>query len=392
VTFNQLGGALVGIELLLLPLETARAQTPSRAAGSPAAAAGLADRIRFKGRLFTRVEYQQFRASGTGAPIQESRLEMSVPSGRAGLRAIVVDGVTLVVEAELTGRPDIRDGYVQVKGKRWYGRVGRFKMPISAVSLESIFVLPLARRGWLEEMLSEAMLITGRREGLVVGFHGGGYWDPAFAGMVAQSARWIADADDPLTMRGAAHLTTVGRFSVKPSGVELGIAGQRRVTYAGGEQGAVRERPFWTAAIDAAMDVEFERTGIRLWADAFAGSSWFDARNLGLADEAGARQTASFLGGRALAAFRWGGLTPSARYLEVFAGAALLDPGLSVVSDVFAELVVGLNIGSWRRVRLTAQLEQARTARNFPESLFRALGTPAPQRFSALIMQCGAVF
>ena len=183
----------------------------------------------------------------------------------------------------------------------------------------------MARRGWLEELLSDHMLLTGRREGVLGGIQGGGYWDPAFSASVYQSVRWGPGDLDPLTMTSPGDVTAVGRLSVKPSGVELGLVGQRRVAYAGRDGtdplAPFRKRPFWALELDATADIELERTGLRLWADAFIGSSWFDARNLAfdVTAEGSAGETNRFASGRALVAFRWGGLQPGARYLEAFA-------------------------------------------------------------------------
>jgi hypothetical protein len=387
--------------LLLVWAPVARAQDDGQvAAGGNARGAleQLSARIELKGRVFARLDYQSSDLDLGGSPAERRGLTPSVPSARAGLRARILDGISLVLEADFAGRPSIKDGYLQGKSKRWMSRVGRFKMPISAFTQESPWMLPVARRGWLEELLSDHMLLTGRREGLLAGIQGGGYWDPAFSAAVLQSVRWGALEGEPLAMRSPTHVTALGRLSVKPSGVELALVGQRRVTYAGregeGPLARFRERPFWTVALDATADFEFERTGLRLWADAFVGSSWFDVRNLvvDVTAEAAAAETNRFVSGRALAAFRWGGLAPGARYLEVFVNGGLLDPDLSVASDLFFEGMAGVNLGHWRETRLTAQLEHGRAGHNFPSQYFRPFEVDVLTRFFALVFQAGAAF
>jgi hypothetical protein len=377
--------------------QTAQATQDATAAGAVAAA--LRSRIEVKGRVFARLDYMQSDLDlGGGAPTERRDLTPSVPSARAGLRARILDGMSLVLEADFAGRPSIKDGYLQAKSKRLMTRVGRFKMPISAFTLESPWNLPVARRGWLEELLSDHMLLTGRREGVVGGIEGGGYWDPAFTAGVFQSVRWGDLAGDPLTMRRPSDLTALGRLSVKPSGLELALVGQRRVAYAGREGEGIlapyRARGFWTVELDATGDFEFERTALRIWADAYVGSSWFDATNqtVDVTAEGTAVDTNRYVSGRGLVAFRWGGLSPGAGYLEAFAMAGVLEPDLSVTSDLFFEAMAGINLGHWRETRLTAQLEHGRTGRNFPAQFFRPFGDDVLTRFFALVFQAGAAF
>jgi hypothetical protein len=397
---------LLAAALLLRGAGPAAAQGSDQVGGSiaaepsapPSAIDTLRDRIEVKGRVFARLDYQRDDLDQGGMPLERSGLTPSVPSARAGIKARILDGLSLVLEADFAGRPSIKDGYLQGKSKRWLSRVGRFKMPISAFTQESPWILPLARRGWLEELLSDHMLLTGRREGGLAGIQGGGYWDPAFSASVFQSVRWGAGDLDPVTMVTPADTTALGRLSVKPSGVELGLVGQRRVAYAGrdgeGPLAPFRKRPFWALELDALADFELERTGLRLWADAFVGTSWFDTRNLAidLTAEGSAGETNRFASGRALAAFRWGGLEVGQRYLEAFVTAGVLEPDFSVTSDLFFEAMAGVNLGHWRETRLTAQVEHGRAGRNFPSQFFRPFGVDVLTRFFALVFQAGAAF
>jgi len=133
---------------------------------------------------------------------------------------------------------------------------------------------------------------------------------------------------------------------------------------------------------------------LRLWVDAFTGSSWFDAANTmnPVLAESTASDTNQFATARALAAFRLGGLEPGAGYVEAFATAGALDPDLSVRSDLFFEAMAGLNVGHWRETRLTAQIEHGQSGRNFPSQYFRPFGVDVLSRFWALVFQAGAAF
>ncbi len=359
----------------------------------------LKDRIQLRGRVFARLDYQRAQVNQGAGLVEQRGLTPSVPDARAALRARILDGVQLVLSADFAGSPDIKDAYLQAKDKRWLARVGRFKMPISAFTMESSWMLPLARRGWLEELLSDRMLLTGRREGVMGGIQGGGYWDPAAVLGVFQSVRWGKYEGDPMSMRGPGDATAVARLSVQPSGMEIGLAGQRRVTYAGsrgeGALAAFRERAFWAGVLDFTADFTFVRTGLRLWADLLAGNSWFDAAAPAAAvllAESQAPDTNRFASGRALAAYRLGGLEPGALYLEAFATAGVLDPDLDIRSDLFFEAMAGLNAGHWRGTRLTVQVERGLAGHNFPRQFFLPFGNDVLDRYWALVFQAGAAF
>jgi hypothetical protein len=342
--------------------------------------------------VFARAEYNHDRVFSFEAdpqnPLEVRRVErsvdglrLSVPSARAGLRVDVRDTVGLVIEADFGApRPTLKDGYLQLKRKHWRVRAGQFKMPISSFVLESPWTLPLARRGLLDDVLSEHMLLFGRRQGAQGRIEGGGSWDPSLTLAVFQPVAWGADAEEPLRQVALSRPDLVARAEVSPGGVVVAAVGQRRVTsFTSGT------RAFWAAGLDATTDFEGERTGLRLWAEAFAGSSWFDG------DPADAR-TATFVTARALAAFRWGGLRKADGYLEVFASGGLLEPDTSVVADLLWEGVAGLNVGHWRQTRLTLQLELDTAGRNLPASLFTPFGMPPFSRHLAVVVQAGAAF
>jgi len=69
-----------------------------------------------------------------------------------------------------------------------------------------------------------------------------------------------------------------------------------------------------------------------------------------------------------IAAFRFGGADKGEFYLEPYGSAGALDPDLRVSSDLAYEAALGLNVGFWKRGRLTFQGDMQRTLKNFPES------------------------
>jgi hypothetical protein len=352
--------------------------------GSPAAVAAAQAgeaRIELRGRVFAASIYEDQRQERdlTGVRTDSERLTLTVASARFGVNVDVNDLVSLQIEAELSGsRARIRDGYLQAKRKRWLVRGGNFKMPISVFTLESPWKLPLARRGILDDLLSEHLLLSGRREGVMAQVSGGGSWDPALTIGAFRSVQWAPDAGDPIEELGVKDQTVTARLSVTPAGVEVAAVGQRRVTYVEGL------RPYYAAGLESTGDFEFERTALRFWLEGMGGTSFlaYDAVDTKV----------TFLTGRAMAAFRWGGLEQGTFYVEPFATVGVLDPDSTTTADRYLEIMAGLNVGQWRRTRLTLQFELGQAPRNFPRNYFLGFGQAFLVNHRAAILQAGAAF
>ena len=188
--------------------------------------------------------YEHQRVPGAAVPqVDRDTLNLEVSSARFGLKVEVLDWVSLVLEGEFAGNVKLRDGFVQAKRKHWAVRGGQFKMPISVFTLESPWQLPLARRGWLHELLSDHMLLSGRREGFQAQALGGGSLDPALTVGAFRSIQWGTDAGDAIPNPGLDDQTLVARLSVTPKGIEVAAVGQRRVTVVQQPRGLLRRRP-----------------------------------------------------------------------------------------------------------------------------------------------------
>ncbi len=318
-------------------------------------------------------------------PTERSRRDLffSVPSARASLRARAFDYVTLVLEADFSPRPVVKDAFIRARQKRWAVQAGHFKMPLSSVTLESPWNLPIARRGLLQDMLEDALLLVGRRPGVTGTLQGGGSWDPALTLGVFQGVQFSL----PIRAFDAAkpyEHTFVGRFSVTPAGQELAAVGQIRSVRHTVElpERMVRSERYWAAGMDATLDFDLDTTALRVWIEALVGSSWIQQTiNLD-------KQT--FVTGRAVAGYRFGGAGKGQGYLEPFASIGFLDPDTDVVSDLFWEAMAGLNLGHFRSTRLTLQVEYARSGRNARQPL---LWLQAPiKSHVAGILQLGAAF
>jgi hypothetical protein len=341
--------------------------------------------VELRGRVMAPVVYERQRVEYdvSGTRTDRQVLSLLVDSARFGLKVDVLDWVSVQLEAELAGRRvRLRDGFVQLRRKHWLVRAGQFKMPISVFTLESPWTLPLARRGWLHELLSDNMLLTGRREGVMGQLSAGGSLDPALTAGAFRSVLCCANAGDPIEVLEPDQQTVVGRLSVTPGGVEVAAVAQRRVTRV-----PVTDElhGFWAAGLESAADFELERTGLRFWAEAYAGSSWFDYAGTAGAD-------VRFVTGRALAAWRWGGLSRGEPYVEPFAAAGVLEPDSGATADTFFEAMAGVNVGHWRRTRLALQVEYAGAQRNFPRQYFLGFASPVLVRHLAVMLMLGAAF
>jgi hypothetical protein len=347
----------------------------------------MASAIDVRGRVLARMAFEDdvlFEYRETKTEYSRRGLAFTIPDARASLRAKVLAWVTLTLEADFgQPRPSLKDGYIQAKKKRWMLRGGQFKMPISAFHLESPWTLPLARRGWLHELISDHMLLTGRRQGVMGQIKGGGYWDPALTVGAFQSVLWGRDAGRPFPLIGITEPTVVGRISITPGRLEIAAAAQRRVTNAGP---LGKAEGFWAAGGDVTADFAFEKTGWRFWGEALVGSSWLDHD---LIDP----RAATFVTARVLAAWRLGGLSRGETYFEAFATIGALEPDADVVSDLFVEIMGGINVGHWRQTRLTLQFEWASTQKNFPDAqFFLGLGREPIKTHTAIVIQAGAAF
>ena len=348
------------------------------------------DRIEVKGRVFVLAEHRDDKLAFTAGEFGSKVFSLSLPTARAGLKARVLDNVTLVIEADFGGKVTIKDGYIQAKGKRWMVRAGRFKMPMSAFVLESPWTLPRAQRGILDDLLQDHLLIFGRREGVMGRLEGGGWWDPALSVGAFQSLLYGANAGDAMAMASPKDMTGVVRVSITPAGTEVALVAQRRVTLLG-----AATRAFASAGADATSEITFAHHALRLWGEAMLGQSWY--QTIGALNDVdpvkqGEAPAVNYAELRAMAAFRRGGLEKGDGYGELFFSGGVLDPDLDVTQDHFLEISAGLNVGQWQRTRLTLEIEHARAARNFPRSIFLAAGKPAVIRHTAALLQVGAAF
>jgi hypothetical protein len=350
---------------------------------------GIGGSLQIKGRVFALAELSHRRetvVSESGGLEERDRnaLDLSLPSARIGFEYhSPLRWLSAELELDIAGKPTVKDAYV-LAGKRFFFKAGQFKIPTSALALESPWTLPIVRRGFAHDLLSDWLDIGGRRPGFAVGYRGKGGLKPritlgAFQGTTLKE---VVPGDRNVDLIEAAALdaqSIAARAEISLFGVDVGAWYEHR---AGGPVVSEFEH-YETFGLDATLDQKFEHGGLRVWIDGHLGESFYVAD-----DKPGDDSTPLFGMARALAAYRFGGVALGDPYVEPFGHFALLDPDLEVVSDFATELAVGVNAGFWDRARLSLQAEKTSGDRNLPKGF---LDNQDPDRLS-LLVQAGARF
>lgn len=342
-----------------------------------------------KGRLFLLAELSRqelSRVSSTGMlqkrPV--TTLDLSVQSARVGLEYRGKPRwLRAEIEVELSGKVHLEDAYLEAKQHYWEVQAGQFKVPFSALMLDSSWTLPTVTRGFVHDVLTDRLDVAGRRPGLGATARAHGALDPrltlaAFQGSQL-SALSTSDRDTDLIERqGVNSQSFAARGEIRPGDFEIGASYEHRL----GAVALDKTRHFWTAGADVKWSLDHAAGGLRLWLDLMAGASWYEH-----ASKAADGDDATFTTVRLLVAHRFGGLAKGDFYVEPFAFGALFDPDADVISDQAWEGMLGVAGGLWHRARVTLQGEFVSVRRNFPASY--AMGDA--DRL-ALLLQAGAVF
>ncbi len=331
-------------------------------------------KVEVGGRVFVRDEFTKREdvAGKTGNWIGEKELASARIS--ADYRQ---DDLRIQVEAELSGDPEVKDAFIGLTFDPGLDlRAGQFKMPFSAIEMESAWTLPVVRRGLLHDLLLDRLQLAGRRPGAQLetgpggsadlrvtlgGWQGSGYDGDLVAG----------ESDDAFAKNWA------GRVSVEPGDVEVGVSVESRVAEPVFAQGLER---FWAAELDVTWKGD---AGGRIWAEVIAGESWLD-------DDVADDDDPIFTAGRLIAAWRLGPDGKGVPYIEPFLMVGGIDPDSSIESDLVYELCAGFNAGRWDRWRLQLQAEVRETDRNTPAGYSET--TAILTDSSTVMLQLGAAF
>jgi hypothetical protein len=270
---------------------------------------------------------------------KEFKGQLTLPAARLEFTYDWKGRVKAVVEFDVLD--GLKDAYAALKVVDGLAvRVGRFKVPLSLVELESSARLPVVRRGLVHDVLKPGVLnLTHRQVG-------------------AQLEWQCLGCARVVRLRVGVWQPEEGRFSVEEG---LGLMPMARGTWqvldtlevgasARGDafsavNGGVSAH--WTLGVDVKHALPLSWGEWRSWAEVLVGRSPLLSASQG-----------QLLTARLVTAVRYGGLKKNRFYVEPFLMASAVDPALRTTNDLLWEAVGGLNVGQWRRWRLQAQYEQ----------------------------------
>ena len=298
--------------------------------------------------------------NGTPAEEDVDSLDLTVPSTRlhAKYRA-PMKWLSAEVEVDFAGNPELKDAYLRARDDNFSAQAGQFKVPFSAIRLESPWDLPIADRGFVDDVLTDRFQVAGRRPGWAFGVRDKGGIRPAlvvgtFQGSVLEDE--TQDDFEPIDELTLDSQSLVARATVRLGDVALGAGYEHRA----GSPAELEVEHYATGNLDVVVDTALGGGGLRVWAEGIVGESWYE-HELKPADDADAIFVA-----RLITAYRFGGLPPGEPYIEPYGMFSALDPDAGVSSDIAFEEVLGVNVGFWDVVRLGLQGEVVRVGQKFP--------------------------
>jgi hypothetical protein len=294
-------------------------------------------------------------------------LDLVVPLARVGAHyRAPMKWLSAQIEIDAAEELELLDAWMMARNENFSARAGKFKVPFSAIEMESSFTLPMVRRGFVHDLLVEELEVAGRRPGIALGARSKDDFRPslvlgAFQGSILKDET-PDDRDVELASEDAlAAQSLVARAEARVWDVTLGVNYEHRV----GTNREDEPSHYWTFGADAVLDTELENHGLRAWVEVMDGASFFEHRL-----KPNDSFDAIFVSVRAIAAFRFGGTRRETFYVEPYGMIATLDPDIDIASDVVVEEAFGVNVGLWKRVRVGLELEFQKAQTNFPERYF----------------------
>jgi hypothetical protein len=309
---------------------------------------------------------------------------LSLESVRAGAK-YKADDLKVEVELELRKGAALRNAYVQLlPGHGLDVKGGFFKIPQSAIELTSLWDLPLAHRGMVNDVVGGPMGVGGRAAGGQIAWSSAEGWRPeiragAFQSLVLDAAGKPA----ALPQRASSDfgMNVASRAAIHPAAkLEVGVFGEVRNSSPVAAKPPLRS---WSSGADVTLH---DAAGWQVWADAQAGNDLYDTFN-----QVDAVQPV-FSSGRLIVAKRFGGTKKDSRFVEPYAMAEAIDPDRVVKWDLAWEGVVGLDAGQWDRWKAQLQFETVQVATQTPHGLGPSATQPDLADRQAVLLQLGAVF
>jgi hypothetical protein len=388
-------GTAVSTDLTLAPdAGTTPAEPPASdadekgaAPAGPAIAAAVpatepdGDGLAFDGRERAGAELRSRELRVGETESRQKGLELALVEARFGIEYRALGWLSLQLEADFEGNPEVKDAFVRVENKRLRGQLGQFKLPVSALAMESPWKLPVPERGFIQNILAEHVQMLGRRQGVLGRYRPGGKLKAELSLGLFQG--WLGNSEDPIEPDLNVEETfdsqnAVARLGARVLGIDLGLTGQRISTLV-----ANRVRHFWTAGLDGTADYDLPSGGARLWVEGFTGTTWR------VASSGMSQPEIQFFTARGVLAWRWGGVETEHAYIEPFVLGAMLDPDLETHSDLVWETMLGVNAGAWKRFRVGLTGKLGGSGHGVPQQLF--VGNQLRDE-KAVELQVGAAF
>jgi len=331
-------------------------------------------KVELTGRIFTRAALldKETAADWTG--------QTTLQSARGGVDYHGKD-LHAQLELEVAGKPRVKDAYAQLRlvggDTKLDLRAGHFKMPFSAIQLESIWTLPQADRGLIDNILTRRMQIAGRAYGAMLMLNLG---DVEVRGGMFQGRN---DVGDVLAAPGdeAFGQDAVVRATYRPSkGIEIGTSGSAR-------SGQLLVMPVaiehaYAADVDAVLEQLVGPGRVRAWLEAMIGTSWITGGMIPGHDRT------RFLETRGIGAYRLGGVARRDRYVEFYALAGYVDPDRIIDRDGIIETSGGITYGAHDVWRVQLEAEHWTFGDNAPLGI--ADFATLPEDSTTFLMQLGA--
>lgn len=334
-------------------------------------------KLELQARVLVRAAVTEVRGAG------DATEQTKIQSARAKADYRWKKQLRAKVSVELARKARLKNAYVQLRlvdaaAAKVSVRAGQFKMPFSAIQLESFWNLPTADRGLLHDVLVKRFQVAGRARGATVNVELPTAWKPELTAGVFQGnddagEQLMVSADDRFGQDG------VVRVTAKPArGLELGAGGQLRVGKLLVLPAVVRRA--WATELDATFDIEAGPGRVRAWVEGMVGTSWLVAEP--------SKSQAFFVEGRGILAYRIGDTKFGRRYVEPYALVGALDPDSDIRNDAVVEFTGGLTYGATDAWRVQLEIERFQIGSNAPVGIVE-LGV-APATSTTVMLQLGA--
>ena len=161
--------------------------------------------------------------------------DLAVPLARFGVHyRSPLKWLSAQVEVDVAEGIELLDAWMLARNENLSVRAGKFKMPFSAIEMESSFTLPMVRRGLVHDILVDELEVAGRRPGVAFGARSRGDFRPSLVLGAFQGS--VLTHEDPgdrdvelMSERALDAQSLVARAEARVWDVTLGVNYEHRV-------------------------------------------------------------------------------------------------------------------------------------------------------------------